>query len=52
MRPCPKIPAEHARAAAINLVFPRIESSYRAAVRKPDPRDIAGCETMNNNEEQ
>jgi hypothetical protein len=33
-------------------LFPRIESSSCVAARKPDPRDIAGRETMKNNEEQ
>jgi hypothetical protein len=38
--------------AAVNSLFPRIESSSCGAVRKPDPPEIAGRETMNINEEQ
>jgi hypothetical protein len=52
MRPRPENRAAQARAAAVNSLFPRVESSSRSAVHKPDPRDIAGRETMNNNEEQ
>jgi hypothetical protein len=52
MRPRPTIVAAHARAAAVNSLFPRFESSSCVAVRKPEPRKIAGRETMNNNEEQ
>jgi hypothetical protein len=51
MRPPKNRPAQ-ARAAAVNSLFPRIESFSFCAVRKPDPQEIAGRETMNNNEEQ
>jgi hypothetical protein len=52
MRPQPENRVVYARAAAVNSLFTRVESSSRVSVRKPDPRDIAGRETMNNNEEQ
>jgi hypothetical protein len=38
------------RTAAVNSLFPRVESSSCAAVRKLDLQEIAGRETMKNNE--
>jgi hypothetical protein len=52
MRPRPENRAAQALAAAVNSLFPRVEFSFRGAVREPAPRDIGGRETMNNNKEQ
>jgi hypothetical protein len=42
MRPRPKNRVVRARAAAVNSLFSPVESSSCGAVRKPDPREIAG----------
>jgi hypothetical protein len=52
MRPRPENRVVRARAAAVNSLFPRVESSSCVAVRKPTGAKIAGRKTMNNNEEQ